>query len=97
MANRLRPTPIYTNCGEMLEFKYLGFSFISLFDAENFRVFRNRVGVHIPDENNKVSLTFHLCGIPQFVNVEKSIETGNVIYYDYDEIQWESNPKDFNP
>lgn len=84
--------PLFDNYGNIIAIRYLGRSFISLKDAEDFRCFREKNGIKIPMEENRMSMSFYAIGRPDFVNVKKSLETGFLEFYSDDEIQWYPTP-----
>ena len=71
---------VYTNN------KYYLCNFISLADAKKF--FKH-VGWPLEELTCMISGT-----VPIYMNVDKTIETGEFVYYEIDEIQWERPPAD---
>ena len=89
--------PLFDYYGNIIAIRYLGFTFLSIKDAEIIRTLREEKGIKAKD--NQFTMT--LCGVgrPEFVNVQKTLENnGTVVYYSDEEIQWTPTPiEDYNP
>jgi hypothetical protein len=75
--------------GYIITFKYYGFHYASLADAEKVRKYRHAAGVLKSPEEEEITTFYWLIGIPQrIVNADKTVSEKMIQYYDYDEIEW---------
>ena len=83
--------------GNIIVFKYLNMNYISIQDAEKMRKLHWEQCL-LQGEYYPISVFLQICGRPEFVNVEKSFETGFYSFYSEDEIEWKPIPIDeYNP
>jgi hypothetical protein len=75
-------------CGYIITFRYYGFHYVSLADAEKVRKYRHAAGAIGSPEEEEITMFHWLIGIPQVVNADKTISEKIIQYYDYDEIEW---------
>ena len=75
--------------GYIITFKYYGFHYISLADAEKVRKYRHAAGVIRGPEEEEITMFYWLIGAPQkIVNADKTISEKIIQYYDHEEIEW---------
>jgi hypothetical protein len=87
----------YDYYGNIITYKYLGRNYLSLNDAEKMRKLHWEKGL-LQEEYFPISVFLQICGRPEFVNVEKSFETGVYKFYLEDEIDWKPIPiGEYNP
>ena len=83
--------------GNVIVFKYLNMNYVSLEDAEKMRKLHWEKCL-LQGEYFPISISFQMCGRPEFVNIEKSLETGFYSFYSEDEIDWKPIPiGEYNP
>ena len=83
--------PLCSIQGELIAFKVGGLSFVSLEDIKKFlKINKNFI---IDD----VTISYYALGVPEYVNLNKTIENNyKVVYYEIDELQL-SPDKNYNP
>jgi hypothetical protein len=87
----------YDYYGNIIVYKYLGRSYLSLNDAEKMRKFHWQKCL-LQEEYFPISVSCQILGRPEFVNVEASLEAGVYKFYLDDEIEWMPIPKEeYNP
>ena len=97
MNNTIKLEPLFDYYGQILVFKYNGMNYISLEDAEKMRHYI-RSNIEVPEETDFIKIFIIGAGMPDFVNVEKSIKTGNYTFYEAEDIQWYPTPiEEYNP
>lgn len=75
--------------GYIITFRYYGFHYISLADAEKVRKYRHAAGVIGKPEEEEITIFYWLIGIPpKVVNADKTLSGKTIQYYNYDEIEW---------
>ena len=97
MNNITKLEPLFDYYGQILVFKYNWMNYITLEDAERMRHYI-RSKVEVPEEMDFIRLSIIGAGLPEFVNVEKSIETDKYTFYKDEDIQWHPTPVEkYNP
>lgn len=87
----------YDYYGNIIVYKYLGRNYLSLDDAERVRKLHWEKGLS-QGEYFPISVSYQMLGLPEFVNIDKSLETGVYKFYSDDEIEWTPIPKEeYNP
>lgn len=87
----------YDYYGNIITYKYLGRNYLSLSDAEKMRKFHWEKCL-LQGEYFPISVSYEMLGPPEFVNVDKSLETGVYKFYLDDEIEWKPIPREeYNP
>ena len=88
--------PLFSYYGEIVAFKFRWMNYISLSDAERMRRYiqsKAKVG-----EDEEITVWLCGAGLPDFVDVDKSIETGKYNFYNSEDIQWTPTPiEEYNP
>lgn len=83
----------YDYYGNIIVYKYLDRNYLSLNDVEKMRKFHWEKcllqGNYFP-----ISVSYEILGRPEFVNVDKSLETGVYKFYLDDEIEWTPIPRE---
>ena len=75
-----RISPVIDECGNLITFEYMGYYYPFLSDAEKMRRFRWEHGLD-KDCYYPIKLVIYPIGLPDFVDVDTSIETGKLTYY----------------
>jgi hypothetical protein len=87
----------YNYYGNIIVYKYLGRSYLSLDDAEKMRKLHWEKCL-LQEKYLPISVSYQMLGRPEFVNVDKSLETGVYKFYSDDEIEWEPiSREEYNP
>ena len=86
----MKKKKLFRDChGNIITFRYYGFHYVSLADAEKVRKYRHAAGVIRGPEEEEITMFYWLIGIPQkIVNADKTISEKMIHYYDYNEIEW---------
>lgn len=75
--------------GNIITFKYYGFHYASLADAEKVRKYRHVAGVINGPEEEEITMFWWVLGIPdKIVNADKTVSEKMIRYYNHDEIEW---------
>jgi hypothetical protein len=75
--------------GYIITFRYYGFHYASLADAEKVRKYRHAAGVIKGPEEEEITMFYWLIGVPdKIVNADKTISEEMIRFYNYDEIEW---------
>lgn len=83
--------PLQDSRGYFVTFKYYGYHFLYLENAEKVRCFRYNAGVQGSPEAEQISMYFWLIGGPEkIVNADATIEKKIITYYNDEEIEWYS-------
>lgn len=64
---------------EIISYQYLGYHFLTLQDAEALRDLHIQLGISHKDMN--ITIMHWLIGIPRFIDVQTSFETGILAWY----------------
>jgi hypothetical protein len=86
----MKKKKLFRDChGYIITFKYYGYHYASLADAEKIRKYRHAHDSLGSPEEEEITMFYWLIGIPtKIVNADKTVETKMIQYYDYDEIDW---------
>lgn len=71
--------PEFDYFGNIVSYNYMGYDFLTLSDAESLKKFHHQNGVH--KEYYEIKRMIWPIGIPKFVNVKASLETGILQWY----------------
>lgn len=75
--------------GYFITFKYYGYNFLSVEDAEKIRCARYNAGVQGTPEEERITMFFWMIGGPgSIVNVEATLKKKVMIYYNHEDIEW---------
>ena len=75
--------------GIIITFRYYGFHYASLADAEKVRKYRHAEGVIKGPEEEEITMFYWLIGFPvKIVNADKTISEKMIQYYNHEEIEW---------